>query len=94
MLTDAIGYVAGLLLALCFLPQVIKTWRLKHADDISMGMLVMTLGSAVGYEVYAWRLGLMPVVVMNGIFGALVVLEIFLKIRYDQIRAAKSEAAS
>ena len=31
MTTDLIGYLAGLLLALCFLPQVVKTWRVKHA---------------------------------------------------------------
>ena len=84
MFTDLVGYAAGLLLALCFLPQVIKTWRLRHADDVSMGMLVMTLGSAVLYQVYAFQLGLVPVLVMNGIFGLLVILEIVLKVRFDR----------
>ncbi len=84
MLTDLIGYAAGILLMLSFLPQVIKTFKVKHADDISMGMLAITLGSALLYEVYAFRLDLMPVVIMNGIFALLVLVEIILKIRYDQ----------
>ena len=83
-LTDAIGYVAGLLLTLSFLPQVIKTYQLKHARDVSMGMLALIFGSGIGYEIYSWRLGLMPVVIMNGIFTILVAIEIGLKIVYDR----------
>ena len=82
--TDLLGYAGGILLSLSFLPQVIKTWRVKHADDVSMGMLVITLGSALFYELYAFRLGLMPVVVMNGIFAVLVLTEIVLKARFDR----------
>ena len=91
MLTDLIGYAAGLLLALCFAPQVLKTWRLKHANDVSMGMLTLTLASMILYQVYAWLLDLWPVIVMNGIFGVLVMAEIILKVRYDG-RAKRSAA--
>ena len=83
MLTDIVAYLAGICLALSFLPQVIKTWRTKHAADVSMGLLLLSLASAVGYEYYAWVLGLIPVVVMNAIFLILVVIEIFLKLHYD-----------
>ena len=85
MLTEIIGYLAGIILTLCYLPQIIKTLRLKHADDVSMGMLILTLISTALYEVYAWRLGLMPVVVMNGIFGILVFVEMLLKIRFTRV---------
>ncbi len=81
-MTDVIGYAAGLLLALCFLPQVVHSWRTKQVDDVSMGMLLMSLGSASLYEIYAVRLGLTPVVVMNGVFGLLILIEIGLKFRY------------
>ena len=64
--TDLVGYVAGVLLALSFLPQVVKTFRVKHADDVAMGMLLLSLGAAIGYEIYAWQLQLWPVLVMNG----------------------------
>ncbi|MEM8885410.1 MAG: PQ-loop domain-containing transporter [Planctomycetota bacterium] len=83
-MTDLIGYLAGIALTLSFLPQVVKTYRSRRADDVSMGMLLLTLVSAMGYEVYAWRLGLIPVVVMNAIFGTLVALEIAMKFRFDR----------
>jgi len=82
MFTEIIGYLAGVILTLCYLPQIIKTYREKHASDVSMWMLILTIISTVLYEIYAWRLGLMPVVVMNGIFGVLVTIEIIMKIRY------------
>lgn len=83
-MTELIGYLAGLLLAFCFLPQLAKTWRLKHADDISMIMLLMTLLSAVLYEIYAWQLNLWPVFIMNGIFASLIIAEIGLKLYYNR----------
>ena len=82
MVTDLIGFAAGILLMFSFLPQVITTFRTKTAEDISMTMLVVTFSSAVLYEVYAARLGLVPVIIMNGVFAVLVAIEIALKIRY------------
>ncbi|GJM07848.1 MAG: membrane protein [Lysobacteraceae bacterium] len=86
-MTDFIGYAAGLMLALCFLPQVIKSWRTKQVDDVSMGMLLLSLGSASLYEIYAWQLGLTPVVIMNAVFGVLIMIEISLKLIYGRSKA-------
>ena len=83
MFTDFVGYFAGLCLAISFLPQVIKTLRTKTAEDVSMGLLLLSLASAAGYEYYAWQLELIPVVLMNGIFLALVLVEILLKVKFD-----------
>ena len=83
MFTEVVGYLAGLCLALCFLPQVIKTWKTKSADDVAMGMLLLTFASAVGYQYYAWQLELTPVLIMNAIFTLLVLAEIILKIKFD-----------
>ena len=47
------------------------------------GDVLLTLASAVGYEIYAWRLQLIPVVVMNLVFTVLVLIEIALKIKFD-----------
>ena len=34
MYVDLIGYAAGALLAICFLPQVWQTWKTRRADDV------------------------------------------------------------
>ncbi len=88
-LTDFVGYFAGVCLALSFLPQVVKTVRLRHADDVSMGMLSLSLAAAAGYEIYAWQLGLTPVIIMNAVFLALVLTEIILKITFDGSRRSR-----
>lgn len=84
MFTDFIGYLAGILLTMCFLPQIFKTIKIKKADEVSMLMLILSLFSALLYEIYAFLLGLWPVLVMNAIFALLIVVEIFLKIYYDR----------
>jgi MtN3 and saliva related transmembrane protein len=84
LITDLVGYLAGILLTLCFLPQILKTYRLKQADEISMVMLALSLASATLYEIYAWLLELWPVFIMNGIFSLLIAVEIWLKIYYDK----------
>ena len=84
MNVDLVGYAAGILTMLSFLPQVIKTYKKKSASDVSMIMLLTVLGSALLYEVYAWQLELIPVFVMNGLFALEVTTEIFLKMIYDR----------
>lgn len=84
MITDLIGYLAGILLTLCFLPQILKTYQLKQADEVSMVMLILSLASAIFYEIYSWLLELWPVFIMNGIFSLLVAVEIWLKIYYGK----------
>ncbi len=36
---DALGLVAGALTTAAWLPQLVRTWRSRHADDISWGYL-------------------------------------------------------
>jgi MtN3 and saliva related transmembrane protein len=88
---DIIGYLAGLFLALCFLPQVVHTLRLKSAKDVSFMMLLMSLISACLYQVYAMHLGLTPVIIMNGLFLILNIFELALKFSYDfrQLKQSK-----
>ncbi len=83
MYVDLIGYAAGAILAICFLPQVWQTWKTRRADDVSFWMILLTLLSAVLYEIYAALLGLWPVVIMNGIFAVLVATQLGLKIIFS-----------
>ena len=84
MFVDLIGYAAGATLAACYVPQVVKTWTTRRADDVSFWMILLTLLSALLYEIYAAILGLWPVVIMNGIFGILVAIQLGLKVTLSQ----------
>ncbi len=85
LIVDIIGYAAGLCVMISFVPQLIKMQQSRSAQDLSWLMLVMTLVSAILYEIYAAFLDLMPVVVMNGIFALTVLAGMILKARLTHV---------
>lgn len=86
MYTDLIGYSAGALTAICFVPQIAQTIKTRRAEDVSLWMLLLTLASVALYEIYSLLLALWPVVIMNGIFLLLVICELALKVTFDRKR--------
>ena len=80
---DAIGYAAGFLAMISFLPQVIKTLKTRRAGDISMGMLLLTLITNILYVIYGLLLDLYPITIMIGIMTCIVVLQIILTMKWS-----------
>jgi MtN3 and saliva related transmembrane protein len=79
---DWIGFTAGATTTLAFLPQVLKVWKSRSVQDISLGMyLVITVGLAL-WVWYGFRTGSMPVVVGNGLILLQTVLVLVAKIRF------------
>ena len=83
---DLMGYLGGIFLMISFLPQVIKTWKSKEADQISLFLLLLTLFSGIFYNIYAFMLDLVPVIVMNSIFIVLVLIQLVLTLRYRKVK--------
>lgn len=48
---DLLGYSAGAITSLTFLPQVIKTWKLKSAKDVSLWMFII---AAINEIMWVW----------------------------------------
>ena len=48
---DLLGYSAGAITSLTFLPQVIKTWKLKSAKDVSLWMFII---AALNEIMWVW----------------------------------------
>ncbi len=80
---DTIGYVAGFLAMISFFPQVIKTLRTRRTDDISMGMLLLTLITNILYVIYGSLLELYPIIIMIGIMTCIVILQIILTMKWS-----------
>ena len=79
---DWIGFAAGATTTLAFLPQVLKVWKSRSVQDISLGMyLVITVGLAL-WVWYGFRMGSIPVVVGNGLILLQTVLVLIAKIRF------------
>ena len=79
---DWIGFAAGALTTLAFLPQVLKVWRSKSVQDISLGMyLVITVGVAL-WIWYGFQVGSAPVMVGNALVLIQAILVLVAKIRF------------
>jgi len=82
MFIDLFGYAAGLIATISFLPQVIKTYKTKKANDISIYMLALTLTTNILYIIYGLFLKLYPVIVMVSIMSLIIILQMILTIKY------------
>ncbi len=81
-MVEFIGYLAGFLAMISFVPQVVKTLRSKSAEDISLSMLLLTLTTNLLFVVYGIALHLMPIVIMIGIMSGIIALQIGLTLKY------------
>jgi MtN3 and saliva related transmembrane protein len=86
---DTIGYVAGFLAMISFLPQIIKTLRTRRTNDISMGMLLLTLITNILYVIYGSLLELYPIIIMIGIMTFIVILQIILTLKWSSPNGAR-----
>jgi MtN3 and saliva related transmembrane protein len=63
---DAVGYVAASLTTAAWVPQLVRTWRTKSADDLSPGMLgAFTVGVSL-WLVFGLARSSGPVIAANG----------------------------
>tara|TARA_Y100001968_G_scaffold243041_1_gene226800 strand:- start:3231 stop:3518 length:288 start_codon:yes stop_codon:yes gene_type:complete len=79
---NSLGFSAALLTTIAFLPQVIKTWRTKTADDISFVMLLLFLSGVVCWIAYGLAIKSTPIVIANSLTFILNSIILFLKLIY------------
>ncbi len=82
MLVDIIGYCAGTLTTLSFLPQVLKAWRTHSTKDISLGMFLMfTIGVSL-WLVYGIMIYDIPIIVANTVTVILAAAILAMKFKF------------
>ncbi len=77
-----IGYIAGFLTTVSFVPQVLRAWKLRETRDISLAMLVLFALGVCLWAVYGIWIDSLPVIAANLISLILILLLIWLKMRY------------
>jgi MtN3 and saliva related transmembrane protein len=83
-LLDLLGLSAGSLTTISFVPQVLKTWRSKSAEDISTGMFILFSTGLVLWLVYGIYLQSLPIILSNIITLLLTLIILVLKFRYSR----------
>lgn len=79
---DYFGFIAAALTTIAFLPQVIRTWRTKSAEDVSITMLVMFITGVSFWIVYAIEIHSFPILIANIITFILNMIILCLKLIY------------
>ena len=64
-MTNYIGYLAGFLTVVSFLPQVHRAWRTKQTKDLSIGMFLILITAGVLWLVYGVLSSDWPVIATN-----------------------------
>ncbi len=79
---NIVGFMAGALTTMAFVPQVIKIWKSKNTHDISMETFaIFSLGVAM-WLLYGIQLGAVPIILANGITLLLSLTILFFKMKY------------
>jgi len=77
-----IGFVAGTLTTLSFVPQVLKTARTRRCDDVSLGMLLAFTAGISLWLVYGLYLHSLPIILANAVTLVLTGAMIVMKVRF------------
>ena len=81
--TTMLGFLAGLLTTISFLPQVVKTWKSRSASDLSLGMLFVFSVGVICWLVYGLLLQEMPMILWNAVTLFLVLIILIMKLKFD-----------
>lgn len=83
MSVDIIGYAGGALTLINMLPQVIKSYRTKSVEDVSLPMVVIFALSMILWTAYGFLISNMPLIIMDagGFFVSLIEILLILKYR-------------
>ena len=80
--TVLVGFLAGFLTTVAFVPQVTKIWRERSARDLSLKTFIaFTIGIAL-WLLYGILEGRLPIIVWNGISLCLSAAILAMKIRF------------
>ena len=79
---DTIGYVAGILGISSFLPQLIKCWKTKSTEDLSVWRYIVYILSLILWIVYGVMISNEPLVISCIIILIIAILILYFAIKY------------
>lgn len=91
---EIIGLLAGLLVALGLVPQILRIWKLRDAQEISLGFNLLYLVGTLLWLFYGLSLDLLSVVFWNGANAVLLVLLLIMKLKYGMVRTVPGARGS
>jgi MtN3 and saliva related transmembrane protein len=82
METDILGFLAGVITTISFVPQVVRTYRNKSGRDISLWMMLLFALGITLWLIYGLLLMSLPIILANAVTLVLVMAILVLKLYY------------
>ncbi len=80
--STAIGLLAGGLTTASFMPQVVRIWRRRSANDLSLTASVMFTIGITCWLIYGIQLHALPIIIANAVTRGLNLSILGLKVRH------------
>jgi len=77
-----VGYIAGVLTTVSFVPQLIKAWKMRETRNLSLAMLVLFGIGILLWTIYGFWVDSLPIIAANVTTFVLILILLGLKIRY------------
>jgi MtN3 and saliva related transmembrane protein len=84
--TDILGFVAGIITTVSFVPQVVRVYRNKSGHDISFWMMLLLALGVILWLIYGFLLWSLPIILANAVTLVLVLAILVLKVYYARSR--------
>jgi MtN3 and saliva related transmembrane protein len=84
--TESLGLVAGSLVSVGLVPQILRVLKLRDAQQIGLPFNLLSLGGTVLWLTYGISLGLLSVTFWNGVNCILYVILLSVKLKYGMNR--------
>jgi MtN3 and saliva related transmembrane protein len=87
MTAELIGYAAGTLTTIAFVPQAWLSWKTRHTAGLSVGMYSIFVAGVALWLAYGVLIGAWPVIVSNVITLGLALFILGIRLRYGPQRS-------
>ena len=81
---EYLGYIGGMFTTFCYIPQIIRVFRLKSAKELSLTFSIMLLVGVAAWLAYGIFFSLAPVIIWNSITAVIVAVLLFAKLKYGR----------
>lgn len=87
-----LGFVAGACTTAAFVPQVLKTWRTRSAEDVSLATFAIFAVGVLLWLVYGFFIDSLPIVIANGITLMLAGAMVVFTLRFRRRKSMRDRA--
>ena len=80
--TEIIGYFSAFLTTFAFVPQAYHSWKTRDLSGVSLPMYSLFTTGVLGWIVYGFKIGSLPVILANVVTLLLACMVLALKLKH------------